>query len=330
MLSQKELVNKLLEPDSYPHPTNEDIILIETNISWVFLTGSYAYKMKKEIKFGDVLNFSSVEKRKQACEDEIILNKRLAPSLYLNIEPINKKGIIDSLSDAPIEFLVKMKELPQENLLSNIVQKESTLKNQTIENIAKRIAQFHKENIIHPKFSIYDNIFEKWDENFRTTRTYDDFPFDEALANRVYTFLEENKSFWEDRKQNGKIVDGHGDLILANIFEEDGKITIFDCIEFNESLRIQDILEEAAFLSMDLDYWNLKHLSDLFLETYLSEMEEEINEIMPFIQFYKSYRAYVRAKVFCSQSIQEQSTDKKMQLLKLTEKYMKLSSSYIF
>ena len=330
MLSQKELVNKLLEPDSYPHPTNEEITLIETNISWVFLTGSFAYKMKKEIKFGDVLDFSTLMKRKEACEDELRLNRRLAPSLYLDVVTVNENGIVDSETTNPIEFLVKMHELNQDSLLSNIIQRDSILQNETIKKIAKTIAQFHKENIIYPTFSIYDNIYEKWDENFRTTRSYNDFPFNENLTKRVYQFLEDNQDFWGKRKENGKIIDGHGDLILANIFEVDGEITIFDCIEFNKSLRIQDILEEVAFLSMDLDFCNLNDLSDLFLEIYLTEMDEEKKGIFPFIQFYKSYRAYVRAKVFCSQSIQEQSTEKKMHLLKLTEKYMKLSSSYIF
>jgi len=330
MLSQNEIINKLLEPDSYPHATNEEISLIETNISWVFLTGSYAYKMKKEIKFGDVLDFSSLEKRKQACEDEIRLNKRLAPSIYLGVESINQEGLLDSKSETPIEFLVKMKELPQDSLLSNKIKRDTSLQDRTIENIAITIANFHKENVVQPEFQIFENIYEKWDENFRTTRSYKDFPFDDSLANRVYGFLEDNKAFWKERKKAGRIVDGHGDLILANIFEVDGKIIIFDCIEFNELLRIQDILEEVAFLSMDLDFWNLNLLSTLFLETYLSEIDEKINTILPFIQFYKSYRAYVRAKVFCSQSIQEQSPDKKKHLLELTEKYMNLSSSYIF
>ena len=141
-----------------------------------------------------------------------------------------------------------------DSLLSNIIQRDTILQNETIEEIAKTIAQFHKENIIYPTFSIYDNIYEKWDENFRTTRSYNDFPFNENLAKRVYKFLEDNQDFWGKRKENGKIIDGHGDLILANIFEVDGEITIFDCIEFNKSLRIQDILEEVAFLSMDLDF----------------------------------------------------------------------------
>ena len=330
MLSQKELVNKLLEPKSYPHSTNEEITLIETNISWVFLTGSFAYKMKKEIKFGDVLDFSTLNKRKQACEEEIRLNRRLAPDLYLSVESVDQAGLLDSKTETPIEFLVKMKELPQTNLLSNRMKMGKSPQNQTIEDIAKTIAQFHKENTIKPEFPIYENIHEKWDENFRTTKTYEDFPFDETLAKRVYGFLDDNKAFWKGRKKDGKIVDGHGDLILANIFEEEEKIVIFDCIEFNESLRIQDILEEIAFLAMDLDFWKLKQLSILFLETYLSEMDEKIDTLLPFIQFYKSYRAYVRAKVFCSQSIQEQSREKKKDLLELTEKYMNLSSSYIF
>ncbi|MCG3215873.1 MAG: hypothetical protein KAS63_04120 [Candidatus Heimdallarchaeota archaeon] len=330
MLSQKEIISKLLEPSSYPHEVTKKIELIETNISWIFLTGVFAYKMKKAIKFGDVLDFSTIEKREQACKDEIKLNKRLAPSIYLDVERLNHESIIDSSTKNPIEHLVKMKELPQDSLLSNKINKEKSLKESTIVQIAKTIGQFHQKNTVQPDFSVFDNIFEKWDENFRTTETYPNFPFDQRLKERVYQFLEKNRSFWQDRKMCGKIVDGHGDLILSNIFEINEKIIIFDCIEFNESLRIQDVLEEITFLAMDLDFWGLNQLSDLFIQSYLAAIGDTMSHSSPFIQFYKSYRAYIRAKVYCSLSIQEKSFEKLEHLQKLINKYMNLSSSYKF
>ena len=118
MLSQKEVVKKLLDPANYPHETVSEIKVIETNISWVFLTGSYAYKMKKSIKFGDVLDFSTLENRRNVCQNEIALNKRLAPSIYLGVKTVDENGRI-SPAENPVEYLVKMKQLPQDSLLSN-------------------------------------------------------------------------------------------------------------------------------------------------------------------------------------------------------------------
>ena len=329
MLSQKKILNKLLEPSSYPHETEKEIELIETNISWIFLTGSFAYKMKKDIKFGEVLDFSTLKKRLEACNNEIILNRRLAPEVYLSVEGINEKGFLSDKGE-PIEYLVKMKQLPQESLLSYKVKKEKKLRDITIKNIANKIATFHQQNIVYPVFSHYESIVEKWDENFRTTRTYANFPFDVKLEKRVNDYLRRNKAFWERRKDLGKIVDGHGDLILSNIFEHNDEIVIFDCIEFNEMLRIQDVLEELAFLSMDLDFNGLTKQSELFLITYLKETNDNMYSSSPFIQFYKSYRAYVRAKVYCSLSLQDISSGEKDQLLSLTEKYRELASSYSF
>lgn len=329
MLSQKEIINKLLVPSTYSHETEKEIKLIETNISWVFLTGSFAYKMKKEIKFGEVLDFSTIEKRLEACKNELVLNRRLAPDIYLSVEKIDEYGNLSNEGE-PIECLVKMKQLPQESLLSHKIEKEKSLRSTTIINIAKKIAKFHQQNIVYPDYSHYGSIFEKWDENFRTTKNYPNFPFDIKLEKRVYEYLETNKEFWKKRKELGKIVDGHGDLILSNIFEYDDEIIIFDCIEFNELLRIQDVLEELAFLSMDLDFNSLSKLSETFLLTYLEETKDKMEPSSPFIQFYKSYRAYVRAKVYCSLSLQDISSSEKDHFLSLTEKYRELSSSYVF
>ncbi len=329
MLSQKEVVKKLTDPANYPHETESEIKVIETNISWVFLTGLYAYKMKKNIKFGDVLDFSTLENRQIVCQNEITLNKRLAPSIYLGVEAVAENGKINH-TGKPVEYLVKMKQLPQDSLLSNKLKDSGSIEKSTIRRIANTVAEFHKKNAVYPEFSIFDSIYEKWDENFRTTRKYPNFPYDDNLEKRVYNFLKNNKNFWEERKGLDKIVDGHGDLILANIFEHENEILIFDCIEFNEMLRIQDILEEVSFLAMDLDYFGLNALSDLYLQTYLENMKDEMLISSPFIQFYKSYRAYVRAKVNCSLSLQDIPEKEKELLMETTEKYMKLATSYEF
>lgn len=329
MQSQEKITKNLLNPSFYPHETDNEIQMIETHISWVFLTGQYVYKMKKSLKFGDILDFSTLEKRFQACKNELFYNKRLAPSIYLDVVQINDNLELSKVGN-PIEYLVKMEQLPQKDLLLNRVKKKTKLSENIFIELAKIIAEFHENNTIHPEFSIYDNIYEKWDENFRTTRTYPDFPLDVNLEERVYDFLEKNKNIFNERSKHGKIVEGHGDLILANIFDFNGEIIIFDCIDFNEMLRIQDILEEVAFLAMDLDFHNLEDLSLLFLDEYLQRAASDFTSKSPMINFYKSYRAYVRAKVYYSQVLQEEPGESRDKTVDLAKKYMNLASSYEF
>ncbi len=329
MQSQEKIIEKLQSPSFYPHQTEEEIQMIETHISWVFLTGKYVYKMKKSLKFGDILDFSTLEKRFQACKNELVFNKRLAPSIYLEVVQINE-NLKFTQKGKSIEHLVKMKQLPQEDLLLNRVKNNVTLSEDIFVKLAKIIAEFHKNNTIQPDFSVYDNIYEKWDENFRTTRTYPDFPLDEKLESRVYNYLKKNKDFFNNRSSENKIVDGHGDLILANIFDFQGNIIPFDCIEFNEMLRIQDVLEEVAFLAMDLDFHNLNDLSILFSDEYLKNTNSNFTSKSPILNFYKSYRAYVRAKVYYSQVLQEQPGESRDKTVELAKKYMGLASSYQF
>jgi len=270
-----------------------------------------------------------LEKRKEACVNEIIFNRRLAPSIYLEYVPLTSDLKITGKGQA-LEYLVKMKQLDQRDLLLEKVNKGEDISDGLLVSLARTIFNFHQQNIIKPEFSVYENIFEKWDENFRTTRSYPNFPYDGDLEKRVYAFLEKHQYYFEQRSSQGKIVDGHGDLILANIFKSNEDVIIFDCIEFNETLRIQDIFEEVAFLAMDLDFQKMTRKSNLFLSAYLELTDEDISPDSPFINFYKSYRAYVRAKVYFSQSLQEQTKQKKEDIVSLALKYMHLSSSYEF
>ncbi len=329
MLSQKDVVRTLRNPSTYPHEVQESINVIETNISWIFLTGKYAYKMKKSIKFGDVLDFTSLEKRHETIKAELVLNKRMAPDLYLSVEMVDSQGKI-GLTSNPVEYLVKMVQLPQSSLLLSILKDKGSIDDYILQKIAVEISIFHKQNIVYPEFSIYDSIFEKWDENFRTTKTYLGFPFDESLEERVYKFLETNKEIFDKRKEEGKIIDGHGDLIVGNIFYNQNEVIIFDCIEFNKMLRIQDILEEVAFLSMDLDFHKQVRSSEFFIQQYMNNMGEKIEDHFELLDFYKSYRAYVRAKVYYSLALQEDSEDQKQELKSLVSEYMVLASSYDF
>ncbi|MHA1866136.1 MAG: hypothetical protein ACTSVB_04120 [Candidatus Heimdallarchaeaceae archaeon] len=331
MLSEKAIVEELTNPEIYNHDVQEPIRVIETNVSWVFLTGKFAYKMKKTIKFGDVLDFSTLQKRYNASMQEIELNRRLAPELYVGLVSFTSDKKIDGEGDV-IEYLVKMKEIQQEKLLINLLQKRP-LDKTLISKIVEIVSEFHKKNIYRKEIKVFENIFEKWDENFRTTQKYENFPFDNSFANKVYSFMEKNRIFWDKRQNEGKIVDGHGDLQLRNIFVDNGKIVIFDCIEFNESLRIQDILEEISFLAMDLDYHNKRKEAKYLLEKYLTLMHENPSKVKEFVNFYKSYRAYVRSKVYYSMylhSLDNYEDEAQNELRTISLKYLKLAVSYKF
>jgi len=331
MLSEKAIVNELKKPATYNHAVQEPIRVIETNVSWVFLTGQFAYKMKKTIKFGDVLDFSTLQKRHNASKQEVELNKRLAPELYVGLVSFTSDKKIDGEGDV-IEYLVKMKEIAQEKLLINLIQRNSLGKS-IIEKIVTIISEFHKNNVYRKELDVFSNIFEKWDENFRTTQNYEDFPFNKKFTDRVYNFMEKNRAFWDTRLDKGKIIDGHGDLQLRNIFIDSGKVVIFDCIEFNESLRIQDILEEISFLAMDLDYNNKRKEAKYLLEKYLILMGENPSKVKDFVNFYKSYRAYVRSKVYYSMylySLNSTEEEIRNEYRNISLQYLKLAKSYKF
>ncbi len=321
---------KLRAKDTYNHQTEEEILIIETNVSWVYLTGEYAYKRKKAVKFGDVLDFSTLEKRKIACENEITLNKRLAPEMYLEVVKLTKEGKIEGSGEI-IEYLVKMKQYNQQQLLTEIIKKDLKLSSQTIKQLAELIGEFHKKNIYKEKLNVHENIYEKCDENFRTLATFEGFNLDQLYVNRVLLFLEKNKSFWEQRIDDERIVDGHGDLQLKNIYLVENSLILFDCIEFNINLRIQDVLEEVAFFAMDLEFHNLPKEANEFLQLYLKLIDEKIPFDSPFINFYKSYRAMVRTKVHYSTYLfgSEENAQKEAEK-ELALKYYNLAKTYKF
>ncbi len=329
MLSERGIVEKLKLTDTYDEKVEGPIRVIETNVHWVFLTGHFAYKMKKKIKFGDVLDFSTLKLRKEACENEIKLNSRLAKDLYIGVVPFTNDGRINGEGEV-IEYLIKMKELPQDLLLSNIIRNKNKLTKEIIEKIVNKIVEFHNRNIYQKEIDVYENIFEKWDENFRTTIDYKGFPFDKKFSDRVYGFLRNNREFWVNRLEEKRIIDGHGDLQTRNIFIKDDDIIIFDCIEFNESLRIQDILEEIAFLAMDLDNFGLKKESQYLIKKYAEQIGEKKENIKKMIPFYKSYRAYVRAKVHYSTFLYSYIEEEREVNYNLALQYLKLAKKYHF
>ena len=313
----------LEEASAYNHPI-DSIEIRETHISWVYLTGSFAYKVKKPVKFGDILDFSTLERRKEFCHKEIDLNKRFSPDIYIGVFSINSEGVINGLGQ-PIEYGVKMKQIPEENLMLNMLMKKEVTAS-AIEKAAEMVANFHKNTDKVPEWGKLKYIWEKWDENFRTTSQFR--TESQEFQETVFGFMRGNQGLFQERINDGRITDNHGDLCSNNIFILPGeKIRLFDCIEFNPLLRYGDVCEDVGFLAMDLDYWGESGLSNLFVEKYIYFSGDELLEEI--IDFFKCYRAYVKGKVFGFQATNEPDEQKKLELNTTSDKYYALAKSYV-
>jgi aminoglycoside phosphotransferase family enzyme/predicted kinase len=295
------LITALQNPALYPHPA-KDIQLIETHISWVLLTGEYAYKIKKPMNFG-FLDFTDLAKRKHFCGEELRLNQRLTEGLYLEVLPITGSAEAPQLNgDGPvIEYALKMRQFPQEGLLSTL-QANGELHQEHIDALATQIAHFHL-NAPHVPQQHHQGtpeaVMEPVQQNFDQIRPFLSDKADlqqlDALQDWARSSFDRLKPLLAERKAQGFIRECHGDIHLGNATVIDGKVVIFDCIEFNEPFRFTDVWGDTGFLAMDLEDRGLKSLARRFVSQYL-ELTGDY-EGLHVLNFYKAYRAMVRAKV---------------------------------
>ena len=299
-MAQSDLFEKLKNPAIYG-PNVHSIETIQTHISLVLLTGTYAYKIKKPVNFG-FLDFSTLEKRKHFCEEEIRLNKRLCPDIYLEVLPITEKNNNISLNGSGkiIEYALKMKEFSQDNIMTNKLQ-SGQIHEETIDKICSKLVDFYAKGPQTEEINTYGKteiIQQNIDENFEQTQevigtTIDKKVFD-TIQNASNNLLSTKKDCFDKRIKKGYIKDCHGDLHSGNIVISD-KIYIFDCIEFNKRFRYGDIASDIGFLAMDLDYLNHPYLSSYLIDKYIELSKDQ--DLFTVLNFYKSYRAYVRGKV---------------------------------
>jgi uncharacterized protein len=331
MADQKRVVNALLTPQAYSENPGK-IELIQTHISFVFVTDNFVYKMKKPVNFG-FLDFSTLRKRHYFCKKELELNRRLCPDVYLEVLPINRSNIIKiSGSGKTVEYVLKMKRLPQEKIMTTLL-KEDKVDDKTIDKLAKIIAEFHSKAETNKKINKYGSIKvikTNWDENFAQTQKYVNQTISaEQLQNiqsKVNVFIENQQKLFEGRIKDSKIRDCHGDMHSGNIFLTD-PICIFDAIEFNDRFRYSDVVSDVAFLAMDLEFQNKPRLSDYLIIQYLSySKDKSLSSVLP---FYKCYRAYVRGKVISFKLDDSNiSGQEKNASTKEAQAYFKLASEY--
>lgn len=307
----QELLACLRDPAPYPH-TASTIDHYETHISHVFVAGDYAYKLKKPVDFG-FLDFTTLDKRRAACRDEVRLNVRLAPHIYLDVVSICRttdryriglEGCAPDETEA--EVAVRMRRLPQDGMLDRLAAHgRLTLDHMT--DIARQLAQFHTDSRHGANIERYgslDRIRAPVAQNFDQTRPYIGRVVSAAahahLRARSEAFLQTHAAAFEDRVRTGRIVDGHGDLHLRNMCQFEGRVVIFDCIEFNAALRVGDTMNDIAFLTMDLDHRALAVHANRFLNAYLEQTRDYAG--LKLLDFYQAYRACVRAKVLAFES----------------------------
>src|SRR5436309_4688398 len=255
---QQDIVLHVKKRNTYPHRVSKKIKVEETHISWVFLTGPYAYKIKKALKFGKVLNFSTLELRKKICQKEVILNTVLCRDMYRRVVKIadlnndNNKIRIGQLQKRgrALEYAVKMVEIPQKYRMDNLVD-TNKVSLKTMERLTEVIAEFHRStqtntrimNFGQPKF-----IRRKINENFETLGKLTSI--NPKFKEQLISFVINNNKLFYSRIREHKIREIHGDLYLKNIFiVPKKKFYLYDRIEFNDSLRYADVAEDMAHLS---------------------------------------------------------------------------------
>jgi aminoglycoside phosphotransferase family enzyme/predicted kinase len=295
------LIEGLLRPDAYGHPVGS-VRLSETHISWVLLAGEFAYKIKKPVDFG-FLDFSTLERRRFFCEEELRLNRRHAPDLYLAVRPITGTPDKPRLggSGTALEYAVQMRRFDDALLLERLAL-EHRLRPEHLDRLADTLADFHAtiaRATPDDTHGLPEHQREAAELNFSRLQPLPAEAGDIAILDALHRWTRaeyaRHEPLMHRRKAGGGVRECHGDLHLGNIVLLDGCPTLFDGIEFNEDLRWIDVLSELAFLVMDLEVHGAPALAWRLLNRYLESTGDYAG--MPLFDYFRVYRAMVRAKI---------------------------------
>jgi uncharacterized protein len=295
-----DLIAALLNPEVYPEPTSR-VELVQTHISWVFLTDRFAYKMKKPLDLG-FLNFTTLRRRRHYLNQELTLNRRLCPAIYLAVFPVIAagSGVKVGGPGRPLDYVLKMVRLPQERMMDEVADR-GELTPAHLDRLVGVLAPFYEKAATGPHIKRYGEpaiITYNHEENFAPMKAL----VGDILTPELFTeirhfargFLTHQRPLLRKRIKDGRIRDCHGDLHMRNICLADG-IQVFDCIEFNPRFRYGDVAADVAFLAMDLDFHGLTELARHFVEAFATAAGDE--DLLKVLDFYKCYRACVRGKI---------------------------------
>ena len=298
---QEQLVQSLLNPGCYDPPP-ETVTVMETHISWVLLVGDFAWKLKKAVNFG-FLDFSTLEKRRFYCGEELRLNRRFAPDLYLDVVAITGSPAQPEFggSGEALEYAVKMRRFPQAGLMSRIADNHQ-LDAGHVDEIITLVTGMHAQAgqvVTDPEAGSPEDIRHWIDENFTHIRHARLEPLQQQLLDELDHWCQDTfaacRELLGSRRQEGYVRECHGDLHLGNLALVHQQITPFDCIEFNPRLRWIDVMSEVAFLVMDIQERSYPVLAYRFLNGYLQHSGDYAG--LRLLNYYLVYRALVRAKV---------------------------------
>lgn len=299
-MSLPPMISDLMNAAQEESP-EEKVRLEQTHISFVIIGSQFVYKIKKPVDFG-FLDFSTLQKRAFYCKQELELNRRLSPQLYLDVVEIKKKNGKYFFGDEgeTVDYAVKMKRIPEDRMMLHLL-KEGKLDRGMIDRVAQRIALFHSrarhdENIAG--YGAPPMIARNVEENFSQTNKYIGRSISQkqydAIVKYSRSFMGKERELFLKRMAAGRIRDCHGDIHMEHVCIAD-EVYIYDCIEFNDRFRYCDVASDMAFLAMDLDFHHRNDLSERLVECYMEASGDQ--EIKRLINFYKCYRAYVRGKV---------------------------------
>lgn len=328
------LIEALRQGRGFDHPVSR-IEVYETHVSWVILTGDYAYKIKKPLDFGSFLDFSTLEKRRRLCEQEVRLNRRLAPALYLDTVAITGTPEAPSLggSGTPFEYAVKMRQFSNRHLFSTL-QASGELSEELLDDLVAQLVAFHEEA---PRVSgdsqlgSPDTVRRTLDREFRLIEARLETQEERERLSRLETWSLDSfarlEHEFERRWREGYVRETHGDIHLGNAVHFEGRALLFDGLEFNAELRWNDVGCELAFLLMDLEARGEQAYANHVLNRYL-ELSGDY-ELVRLLAYYKLYRALVRVKVALLHYHQEQLTpEERAAVLADYHCYMALAERY--
>lgn len=325
----------MLRPDTYPSEEGP-VRFIETHVSRLYFTSGHVYKIKKPVNFG-FLNFTTLDRRRFYCAEEVRLNDRFAPGTYLGVVDIRRRGGRFSVGGEGeiVEHAVRMKRLPEERMLDRLLCVGDPSLGQEMERVGERLRDLMdgaERCRNEGGQSNLEIVRINWRENFSQTHPFEGGTLEAAgiRACEAYVdrFLGENSALLLRRESEGWVRDGHGDLHAEHICLTD-PVRIYDCIEFNRRFRIADVAADLAFLLMDLDYRGRRDLARRLLETCAEALgpQEETERLLP---FYKIYRAWVRGKVdsFLS-AAPEASAEVRKEAEERARRYFNLALGYL-
>lgn len=274
----------------------------QTHISVLLLGSTHVVKLKKPVDFG-FLDYTTLKKRQQACEDEIRLNRRLCPDTYIGIGgviEIDGQIRFSGRTGRIVDYCVWMKRLPDDRMLDQLVTRNEVTE-AMIDRIASRLSEFHRTALRGPEVAKWGSpaeIRHNWEENFTQTKAFIGRTISATAFQSIRAWVNqwlEKTGLLDRRVREGRIVDGHGDVRCESICVKDDTVYIYDCIEFNDRFRCDDVASEAAFLAMDLDARGRPDIGYFFTQSYWRRTSDK--DFFALLPFYRCYRAFVRGKV---------------------------------